>query len=456
MTSEPNTTGEDSSDGGAQVDSSASEKPDVKDIRLPIVRAFSHFQDSMSAVFDLIAHQDQYKNDLDSAGDYFKKKVRQWNPVDGDDEIQSIFVAAEHAVMRNTDPDKIFKEVGEAAVAAIEQFSQNPTAYTALYYSDLVSAMTRRPRSNLMREALLTSAVSAFEALMGEIMLGYAQTKPESMFESDKKYKLCDVAKFSSIEDLVVEHAEQFVRDKLYESTADWFAWLDKCVGLSVSSICGSPSDFIEIFLRRNNIVHAGGLINHIYLSKLPDDITPPKLNSRLSVGVKYLSRSADHLLVGGYAAYAHFVSFYESRQASPVRIKGLIATNSYRLLVSERYQAVADYCARVRHLCEGDESARLVLMVNDWIARKALGRTDEVKAEVEAWDAESQPRRFTLARLALLDDHERAFALAHEMLSDGELQPQDWYQWPLLADTRHYAESLPGSYTPPIAEQRG
>ena len=69
-----------------------------------------------------------------------------------------------------------------------------------------------------MREALLTSAVSAFEALMGDIMLGYAQTKPESMFASERKYKLHDIASFSTIEDLVVEHAEQFIRNKLYEN----------------------------------------------------------------------------------------------------------------------------------------------------------------------------------------------------------------------------------------------
>ena len=75
-------------------------------------------------------------------------------------------------------------------------FSSNPAAYAAQFYSDLVATLTRRPRSNLMREALLTSAVSAFEALMGDIMLGYAQTKPESMFASERKYKLHDIASF--------------------------------------------------------------------------------------------------------------------------------------------------------------------------------------------------------------------------------------------------------------------
>jgi hypothetical protein len=429
-------------------------EPTASDIRLPVIRAFTSFSNSMSAILDLIEHHHEHSTRLDSRAENFMKRVRQWNPRDSDDTVRAIFTAAERARADNENPAEVFNEMAGAAGSAIIELSVNAEQYLAQYFSDLVAALQLRSRAGLMREALLTSTVAAFEALMTDIMLGYSYTKPDTMFESDRKYKLHEIASFASIDHLLREHAEKFVRGKVYENVADWFEYLGKC-NLPLSNIAVVEREFLEIFLRRNNLIHAGGLVNQIYLNKLPDEIKQPKLNSRLVVSSKYLSTAYSRLLAAGYAAYAHFVSFYQDHKEDGIGVTGLISTNSFRLLVDGTFEAATDYCACVRHLCPGDDGSLNVLNVNDWIARKALGRMDEVRTEVQAWDVAGQPRRFTLARLALLGDVDAAFQVADEMLVAGDLQPLDWYQWPLLSDVRRYAEDRPGGYAPPIpAEQ--
>lgn len=423
------------------------------DFRLPVIRAFTQFTYSMRTLFDLIEHHDTHGDSLNSNAENFKKRVRQWNPVDSDDVIDAIYEAAEQAENENTDREKLPEEVYEAAVAAVFERSDNPRAYAAQYFSDLVGARNRRPRTNLMREALLTSAIAAFEALMANVMLGYAQAKPESMFQSEKTYLLREVAAFDSIEDLVREHAEAFVAKKVFKSVTDWFDWLGRCVDLPLSRITSSEADFQEMFLRRNIIVHAGGIVNDIYLSKLPEACRAPKLNARLSVKSKYLKDACDSLLAAGYACYAHFIAFYEARSESPVEVRGLISMNSFRILIEERPKAVVEYCDSVKHLCDDDEGALRVIQVNQWIARKALGLAAEVREEVKAWDTTDLAKRFQLARLALMDEFPKAFMLADELLKEGDLQLEDWFQWPLLREVRSYAESLPGGYTPRTPE---
>ena len=100
MTSMPEHSGEERS-RALKATRRVNEESAVRDMRLPFIRAFVQFEASMGAVFDLIAHQDQHRNDLDSRSDHFKKKVRQWNPTDNDDTIQSIFNAALAAVTQN-------------------------------------------------------------------------------------------------------------------------------------------------------------------------------------------------------------------------------------------------------------------------------------------------------------------------------------------------------------------
>lgn len=415
------------------------------------MHAFTDFEQSMDAVFELFEYHDTNRMDLDSRDERFRKSVRRWNPKDSDQAISDIFDTVDKALIAKDEAEgRIvgFREIADDVDAAINKFSTDPNGFGVLYYRDIVATYTFRSRTAKVREALLTSAVGAFDALMSAIMLGYANIKPESMFESTKKYRLCDIAKFDSLDELVSQHALAFVRDKSFESVADWFEWLGKGVDLPMSRVTTEESRFIEIFLRRNLVVHAGGLVNEIYLAKLPSDLPVPGLNKRLGVGRKYLVQACHLLLAAGFSAYAHFIAFYEAAQDEPAVVDGFIANNSFRLLSGGRLDAVAIYRKCVRHLCENDVGAVGLLDVNHWIAAKQLGSTEDIRAEVEAWDTAALPQRYSLARLILLDRLDEALALANDLIAAGELRMSDWYDWPLLEGLRKRAAENPDACT--------
>ena len=91
-----------------------------------------------------------------------------------------------------------------------------------------------------------------------------------------------------------------------------------------------------------------------------------------------------------------------------------MIATNSYRLLLSERYRQRR---TTARALDISPKEMNLLFKSS----RSTTGSqerhsdsADEVKAEVDAWNVQGSTRPLGFARLALLDDHEGTFTLAH------------------------------------------
>ncbi|WP_045823223.1 hypothetical protein [Williamsia herbipolensis] len=410
-------------------------------MRLPVIQAITEFEGAMDAVFDLMSfHHDNLPRD--SRRDYFKKVVRQWNPSDSDETIDAIFDAADQAVSASA-PGNVFQEVRNRVRSKLEELSVDAPGYGTLYYRDVTAALTQRSRQAKMREALLTSAVGAFDVLMSEIMLAAACVKPSAMYESKKPYKLCDIAKFASLDDLILSHAEKFVRDKAYEGVTEWFEWLNKAVDIPLSKVTDHPLTFQEVFLRRNNIVHAGGLVNETYLTRLPEGIVHrPKLNDRLRVNRKYLQGACELILAVGYAAFAHFVTYYEGNQEEPADVDGLIANHSYRLLERSHDSAVDEYVRCVEAVCS-DQDYRRVMMVNRWVALKRAGKK-VFRDEVTEWDVTRLPRRFELARRVLLDEYDAAIDLANDLVARNELMIEDWHTWPLLDSLRKYVALYP------------
>ena len=84
-------------------------------------------------------------------------------------------------------------------------------------------------------------------------------------------------------------------------------------------------------------------------------------------------------------------------------------------------------------------EQNSVTIQINTWLAHKFDGSFDEVRDQVSDFDIMAKSKVFQLAKLALLDDHEKASSLAEAMMRDQELPRSYYLTWPLLAGTREY-----------------
>jgi hypothetical protein len=83
------------------------------------------------------------------------------------------------------------------------------------------------------------------------------------------------------------------------------------------------------------------------------------------------------------------------------------------------------------------EESMRVILKANHWLAIKRQKGIAAIKSEVEQWDVTALTHRLQLARAALLDDLEATADLVEELIAREELSSDELKEWPILEEPR-------------------
>ena len=234
-------------------------------------------------------------------------------------------------------------------------------------------------------------------------------------------------------------------------SVDDWLKWFSVNLKISAGEIAEDWDVLTEIFQRRHLLVHNGGVVNHIYRSKvkkIPADVKshPLGIDPRVDVGRQYLLDAIAQLNAAGLLLSIR--TSVKLEKPSPPEIhpaSSLIADASFEFLRDGRGRELTLFSERVLPHCP-DESIRMLVQVNLWCHQKQSAGIEAIADEVERWDVRHCSQRFKLARLALLNRHDEASAMAKLLIDQGELFESEWATWPLLVDTRSWLESQPAN----------
>jgi hypothetical protein len=299
------------------------------------------------------------------------------------------------------------------------------------------SANRRPARARVMRKSLLITAVSDFEVLVAALIREFVRTKPEILRSDDERYTLADIDAFGDLEAFRQAVVERFAEGLMRGGFDDWMEWLEKRHKVGLGQITPNPDRLREIFQRRHLLVHNGGVVNQAYLSKTNRE-PPFALGTKLGVGDDYLMMAVDALTLAGLQLTAQILRkcFQDDDGEHPA--DRLIAETAYELLVQNRNDLVIALAQTNADLCL-DESDKLYLRVNGWIAQKRVSGVEAIKPEVEAWQTAVLDGRFKLAKLALLDQNAEAYALVKQLLESGDLALSAWRDWPLLEGVRAF-----------------
>lgn len=151
-----------------------------------------------------------------------------------------------------------------------------------------------KERVSLLYQNSLISLISAVECFLSQIIHTYYDEKPDAMSEKDKVFSFDDLKNFGSVEDARVYLIEKKVTDLMRSSFSDWITFFKKQARLSMSYLTPYMDTLIETCERRNLLVHNAGIVNSIYLSKVPLDLRKGKKKGvKLNLTRKYLSRNA-------------------------------------------------------------------------------------------------------------------------------------------------------------------
>lgn len=333
--------------------------------------------------------------------------------------------------------DDVLARVLEKLREDIQEVTEDPIAFVD-YVSAYLETIRRPKRYPVLMSSLLATAVANFEVLISGTVREFLALKPEIMRGDGSKYTLAEIEGFQSLEEFREYCSERHAENLLRGGFDDWLGWFDQRLKIKLSDLTDRPVSVTEIFQRRHLFMHNGGVVNRLYLKKLPGLKPAPPLDFQLQVDFKYLTAAIESLVSVG-----SILVVFVMRRLIPIEDEhhpadSIMSAKIFQYLQEGQWPLVVSLAGRMIEGC-ASENTKLIMRVNCWVAQKRLNGVASIEGEVRPWQVSVLSREYQLAKYALLDDLETGYALAQEMLDREELSARAWNTWPLLAELREF-----------------
>ena len=293
----------------------------------------------------------------------------------------------------------------------------------------------RQYQQELLYKSSLTNLIGSVEWFLARILHQYFEKFPEAVEERGKVFSLQDLKSIGSIEDAKAYVIDSCVEQILRGSFNDWLAFLKQRIRLSMGYIEEHRPKLAEVCERRNLLLHHGGIVNSIYLAKVPAE-----LRQGLSIGDQvHVTRPYLEDAISRFERCLILIAAELWKKIDPKdeeRAEVLIDI-AYEHLVAERWD-VAESLSYFT-MCDRQlpEKSHLIGTINYWQSVKWQDRFEEARDEIEATDFSAKDEVFRLAQLVLLDDEEGFFQLLPHALNSGSLPKRALAEWPLFREMR-------------------
>lgn len=347
-------------------------------------------------------------------------------------EMQDIFPFSEES-------NSIFD--GTIAVEKTEDgFTMKLTGRGVGPFNDALASVKRtQSHKGLLYRNSLISLISSAEWLLAQLIRLYYEKYPEAIGLDDKRLSFKEISALGSLEDAKSYLTDLKIEEVMRGSFETWLDFIKKHFKLQMDYIEPLRSELIEIFQRRNLLVHNNGVVNAHYLKNVSVE-NGVKLGSDLVVSSHYLQKAIDTIelsfLLIGAELWKHLKKDDNNR---PKQILHL----AFERLSSERWQVAKGLSCFLMHDKQADEQHRMFGKCNYWQCQKWIGDFEDTKREIAEADFSANDELFQLARFTLLDDYAAVFALLPRVIDQKKLQVEALDGWPIFREVRKRPEYL-------------
>jgi len=271
----------------------------------------------------------------------------------------------------------------------------------------------------LLNTNTLISLMSFAEWFFVQILHFYFEKYPEAASIDSKSLTYEEIKSFNSIKD-----AQDYLLDNKIEgiirgSIDSWFKYLRSQFKLSIKHFALYENTLIEISQRRNLLVHNGGIINSIYISKVNENYrTEAYVGKKIIVDKTYLDSSISTVqVVFILIATEIWLKVDPNDQKRTELIVRLINEN----MDEGRWDIVEHLSAFILSDKSAPNINKLIAQLNFWLSKKRQGEFEEIFKEIEKIDYSDKPIRYQIA-FAALKDNTKLFL---ELLEDGLIDNQ-------------------------------
>ncbi|WP_164219357.1 hypothetical protein [Virgibacillus sp. YIM 98842] len=282
----------------------------------------------------------------------------------------------------------------------------------------------------LYKSSLITLAVN-FELLITNILQYRAYNYPASININKKTLTLSEIEKIGSIEEAKNYLVEQHVTDIMRQSNESWIKHIKSNFSITLEKELQDYEKIInEVFNRRNLIVHGGGEVNNIYLTKVDEKLREGiKKGDKIKIDKEYILSSIDIFRVYGLSLmYTCWMSL-EKENEERVRIGQEYA---FELLRKEKY-FLAQLLYKTILKDKLSQEMEYLIKINYWQTFKWQGEFFKVKSEVEEIDFSASKSIYQMCKNLLLDNNTTAIENLESVLISEDYTMMDLLDWPII-----------------------
>jgi len=278
------------------------------------------------------------------------------------------------------------------------------------YLMQYSQAVDRKPLLPTMRRALLITAVASAETMLTGVLR-------RMLYDRD------GAARWGPLWD--TPELDREIGRRTRGSIEDWVPREFTALGVDVPAAWCDWPVAVEVWARRNVLVHHAGLADEKYARRVP----AAAQGSVLEVDGEYLRTAIDVLC--GLLLGVILVTWagQPGRSSFVTQLAEVYAASA----AAERRWPLAESLYTVSARVEVEREHAATSQVNAWLARIQHRGPESVQADVTNWQVDGLPRRFTLARMILLGNADGSIAMLSELVSNGELTEDNLRDWPLF-----------------------
>lgn len=286
-----------------------------------------------------------------------------------------------------------------------------------------------------LRRSALISLISACEWFAAQ-MLHYFLTKYQNAAGlGDKSLSFDELKSFDTVDDARTWLVANKIEDILRGSFEDWASFFFDKLKIDRRGIEQHIPYCQEACLRRNVLVHNGGVINKLYLKRLPVQIVDrPQEGDQARVDEKYFDDRLDGFEIVFVLMALEVWRKLDKRDE--LRL-GVAIQLSFDALKGKRWavaRAISEYVCNQKECTEASE---LAAKVNYWQSFKWSGEFEAIRKEVESWDVSAKSGIYQVAKDVLLDRGKAVVDKITLLLSAKELHVDELRDWPLFQGLR-------------------
>ncbi|WP_429842381.1 hypothetical protein [Brevibacillus sp. FIR094] len=313
----------------------------------------------------------------------------------------------------------------------IKIFSDNNSV---LAFAQLSATGEKLP---LLYQSSLISLIVSFELLIARIIDSIISKFPQSIGLHKKQLSLETIRSIGNLNDVERFLVESEVQQLMFGGYKEWLKFFKDIIKIPTKRLDLLEANINEIFSRRNLLVHSGGIVNSVYLSRVDEDLTNDlKVGDKLDVSKEYLNTALE--LFEKYGVLLVFET-WKKLDKSAVDRSFFLDYYCSMLFDAERWEFASEISL---FRMEDNQNARerLIGKINYWMCQKWLGNIEKVRKEITTEDFSANTRDFQLCKLALLDQKDEFFKLL-EKAYPSEIREHDLLNWPIFKELRNTPE---------------